>query len=94
VQDFLDSAEAACSKPREEHPFLCVDLTFIAGMLHHGYRLAADAKLGTVIASTLSSILLTTVLRIQNVFPGSGSKDFSTRIRILHFFIPDLYPQH
>jgi hypothetical protein len=32
-----------------EQPFLCVDLTFIAGMLHHGYRLAADAKLGTVL---------------------------------------------
>jgi hypothetical protein len=48
VQDFLDAAAAACSKPPADQPFLCVDLTFIAGMLHHGYRLAADAKLGTV----------------------------------------------
>jgi hypothetical protein len=46
VQDFLDAAAAACSKPPPDQPFLCVDLTFIAGMLHHGYRLAADAKLG------------------------------------------------
>jgi len=44
VQDFLDAAAAACREAEE--PFLCVDLTYISGLLHHGYRLAADAKLG------------------------------------------------
>eukprot|EP00092_Neocalanus_flemingeri_P020125 GFUD01021786.1.p1 GENE.GFUD01021786.1~~GFUD01021786.1.p1 ORF type:complete len:452 (+),score=159.58 GFUD01021786.1:38-1393(+) len=47
VQQFLDSAQTACSQqPPSQGSFLCVDLTFIAGLLHHGYRLAADAKLG------------------------------------------------
>jgi ectonucleoside triphosphate diphosphohydrolase 5/6 len=44
VQDFLDAAKVACDS--SEHPFLCVDLTFISGLLHHGYKLSADAKLG------------------------------------------------
>lgn len=44
VQDFLDAAKRACDNP--QHPFLCVDVTFIANLLHHGYRLAANAKLG------------------------------------------------
>ena len=30
VQDFLDAAKTACDS--SEHPFLCVDLTFISGM--------------------------------------------------------------
>ena len=46
VQDYLDAAKAACSKPGDGAPFLCVDLSFIAGLLHHGYRLAPQAKLG------------------------------------------------
>jgi len=47
VQQFLDSAQTACSQASEgAGSFLCVDLSFIAGLLHHGYRLAADAKLG------------------------------------------------
>jgi len=48
VQQFLDSAQKACDKlpETEEEAFLCVDLSFIAGLLHHGYRLAAQAKLG------------------------------------------------
>jgi len=46
VQQYLDAAQEACSNPSKESPFLCVDLTFIGGLLHHGYRLAADAKLG------------------------------------------------
>jgi len=46
VQQYLDAAQNACAAPSSESPFLCVDLTFIAGLLHHGYRLSADAKLG------------------------------------------------
>jgi len=48
VQQFLDSAQAACSKPATDskEAFLCVDLSFISGLLHHGYRLKAQAKLG------------------------------------------------
>jgi len=46
VQQYLDSAKSACTSPDPEQPFLCVDLTFISALLHHGYRLAADAKLG------------------------------------------------
>jgi len=46
VQQFLDSAQAACSQPGTDSPFLCVDLSFIAGLLHHGYRLEAQAVLG------------------------------------------------
>jgi len=46
VQDYLEAARAACSKPDQGREFLCVDLTFIAGLLHHGYRLAPQAKLG------------------------------------------------
>jgi len=45
VQDFLDAAEVSCGD-NVDQPFLCIDLTFISGLLHHGYRLAADAKLG------------------------------------------------
>lgn len=44
VQDFLNAAEKACTNSDE--PFLCVDLTYISGLLHHGYKLTADAKLG------------------------------------------------
>lgn len=44
VQDFLDAAKRACDDPNQ--PFLCVDVTFIASLLHHGYRLAANARLG------------------------------------------------
>jgi len=46
VQQFLDAAREACSNPSPTQPFLCVDLAFISGLLHHGYMLAADAKLG------------------------------------------------
>jgi len=46
VQQYLDAAQDACASPSSESPFLCVDLSFIAGLLHHGYRLSADAKLG------------------------------------------------
>jgi len=46
VQQFLDAAQAACSQPSEDRPFMCVDLSFIAGLLHHGYRLEAQALLG------------------------------------------------
>jgi len=46
VQQYLDAAQKACASPSPESPFLCVDLTFIAGLLHHGYHLSADAKLG------------------------------------------------
>ena len=46
VQQFLDSAQAACAKPDTDKPFLCVDLSFIAGLLHHGYKLQPQAKLG------------------------------------------------
>merc|ERR1712059_154889 len=46
VQQYLDAARTVCSSPSPSQPFLCVDLTFISGLLHHGYKLAADAKLG------------------------------------------------
>jgi len=49
VQNYLDAASDACnknSKSADENPFLCTDLSFIAGLLHHGYRLAPQAKLG------------------------------------------------
>ena len=47
VQQYLDAARAACSQSADGGgQFLCVDLTFIAGLLHHGYRLAPQAKLG------------------------------------------------
>jgi len=46
VQQFLDSAQAACSQSDTDKPFLCVDLSFIAGLLHHGYKLQPQAKLG------------------------------------------------
>ena len=46
VQQYLAAAEAACAEPVVSQPFLCTDLTFIAGLLHHGYRLQAQARLG------------------------------------------------
>jgi ectonucleoside triphosphate diphosphohydrolase 5/6 len=46
VQQYLDAAETACAAPNPASPFLCVDLTFIGGLLHHGYHLAASARLG------------------------------------------------
>merc|ERR1711892_1455966 len=46
VQQFLDSAQAACSQPATDSPYLCVDLSFIAGLLHHGYGLQPQARLG------------------------------------------------
>ena len=49
VQDYIDAASKACNDDTAEadnNPFACVDLTFIAGLLHHGYHLAPQAKLG------------------------------------------------
>lgn len=46
VQQFLDSAKTACTTSTPDQPFLCVDLTYIAGLLHHGYRLDPTALLG------------------------------------------------
>jgi len=46
VQDYLEAARTACSTSDQAQEFLCVDLSFIAGLLHHGYRLAPQAKLG------------------------------------------------
>jgi len=46
VQQFLDSAQVACTQPATDSPYLCVDLSFIAGLLHHGYRLQPQARLG------------------------------------------------
>ena len=45
VQLYLEAARAACSQTTEAGHFLCVDLTFIAG-LHHGYHLAPQTELG------------------------------------------------
>lgn len=46
VQQYLDAAQTACNSPSPSQPFLCVDLAYISGLLHHGYRLKAGAKLG------------------------------------------------
>ena len=47
VQQFLEAAETACNKPDPvSSPFLCLDLTFISGLLHHGYQLPGSAELG------------------------------------------------
>lgn len=49
VQDYIDAAARACGATAAEadkSPFACVDLSFIAGLLHHGYRLAPQARLG------------------------------------------------
>ena len=46
VQEFLEAAKNACDKPDPASPFLCVDLTFISGLLHHGYQLPGSAELG------------------------------------------------
>merc|ERR1712059_33444 len=39
VQQYLDAARTVCSSPSPSQPFL-------SGLLHHGYKLTADAKLG------------------------------------------------
>merc|ERR1719367_453499 len=47
VQEFLEAAKKSCDKPDPAaSPFLCVDLTFISGLLHHGYQLPGNAELG------------------------------------------------
>ena len=49
VKDYLEAARKACEASGKEadlSPFACVDMSFIAGLLHHGYRLAPDAVLG------------------------------------------------
>ena len=47
VQQFLGAAETACDKPDPaSSPFLCLDVTFISGLLHHGYQLPGSAELG------------------------------------------------
>ena len=47
VQQFLEAAETACDQPDPvSSPFLCLDLTFISGLLHHGYQLPGSAELG------------------------------------------------
>lgn len=50
VRDYLEAARVACDEDKGEKadlsPFACVDMSFIAGLLHHGYRLAPDAVLG------------------------------------------------
>jgi len=46
VQQFIDSAQTACAQPSSDMPFLCVDLSFIVGLLQHGYKLKPQAKLG------------------------------------------------
>merc|ERR1712154_511234 len=46
VQQFIDSAQTACAQPSSDKPFLCVDLSFIVGLLQHGYKLKPQAKLG------------------------------------------------
>ena len=46
VQDFLEAAKNTCDNPDPASPFLCVDLTFISGLLHHGYQLPGSAELG------------------------------------------------
>ena len=49
VQDYLDAARSACDAAPGQadlSPFACVDMSFISGLLHHGYRLAPDARLG------------------------------------------------
>ena len=47
VQQFLEAAETACDKADPvSSPFLCIDLTFISGLLHHGYQLPGSAELG------------------------------------------------
>lgn len=46
VGQYMEAARKACSSPTTAEPFLCLDLTFIAGLLHHGYRLELTARLG------------------------------------------------
>ena len=46
VQEFLEAAKNTCDNADPASPFLCVDLTFISGLLHHGYQLPGSAELG------------------------------------------------
>lgn len=46
VQEYLDAAQRECNYHQAAQPWLCVDLAYIGGLLHHGYRLEAGAKLG------------------------------------------------
>jgi ectonucleoside triphosphate diphosphohydrolase 5/6 len=45
VKDFEAAAEDVCKGPQEQHPFLCLDLTFITALLKHGYHLQPDVDI-------------------------------------------------
>ena len=38
VSELRNAAEEACGVPNADQPFACLDLTFIATFLQHGYR--------------------------------------------------------
>ncbi|RXG52155.1 Ectonucleoside triphosphate diphosphohydrolase 5 [Armadillidium vulgare] len=45
VQKFLQEAKDTCEIPNAEQPFACLDMTFIATFLHHGYGFNSESKI-------------------------------------------------
>ena len=43
VQAVLEETKVACEIPNSEQPFACMDLSFIAALLTHGYGLKGDS---------------------------------------------------
>ena len=45
IKQFFKAAEDVCAVPNPDQAFACLDMTYIAALLHHGFGLPTDTKL-------------------------------------------------
>lgn len=45
MRDLFKTAEQVCSVPNHDQAFACLDMTYIAALLHHGFGLSHETQL-------------------------------------------------
>ena len=50
-------AHLVCTVPNPDQAFACLDMTYIASLLHHGFGLSTETKLKVLILFRISNIV-------------------------------------
>ncbi|VDL96470.1 unnamed protein product [Schistocephalus solidus] len=45
IRKLLETAKFHCTHPQTQHPFMCMDLTYISALLHEGFGISLDKEL-------------------------------------------------
>ncbi|BHF69227.1 Ectonucleoside triphosphate diphosphohydrolase 5 [Sparganum proliferum] len=45
IRKLIEAAKSYCTHPQKEHPFMCMDLSYISALLHEGFGISLDKEL-------------------------------------------------